>query len=65
MDLVSYGCLWIVWEVFEYWIVDNIPSFPFVGREDFINKVIGDPICDAVGFLIAWYCIRKIRKGNW
>jgi len=51
-----------VWELLELWIVDNFPWFPFVGKEDFINKAIGDPICDFLGFYIAWICIKQIRR---
>lgn len=51
-----------VWEVFEEWIVSNMPAFPYVGNEQFINKCIGDPISDLVGFGIAIMAIRFIRK---
>lgn len=47
-----------MWEVAEWWIVDNLPNFPFVGREDLINKAIGDPASDMVGFLLGWLAIK-------
>jgi hypothetical protein len=51
------------WEIIEYWIVNNLPWFPFtVGKENLINKAIGDPICDFIGFIIAWACIKSIRR---
>jgi len=49
-----------VWEIAEWWIVDNIPNFPFVGREDLINKVVGDPISDIIGFLMGLAAIRAV-----
>ena len=48
----------VAWEVAEWWIANNIPSFPFVGKEDLINKAIGDPISDMVGFLLGWVAIK-------
>lgn len=51
-----------VWEVCEYWINENIPWFPYVGKENWYNKIIGDPISNFIGFLIAMYLINKIRK---
>lgn len=51
-----------VWELFEFWIVENAPWFPFVGKEDLINKAIGDPISDFLGFYIAWICVKSIRR---
>ena len=53
--------LGIVWETLELWIYNNIPWLPYVGSEDFCNKWIGDIFCDVVGFLIAWYCIKKSK----
>jgi hypothetical protein len=51
-----------IWEIFEKWIVVNVPSFPFAGSELFINKVVGDSISDFIGFLIAILLIKIIRK---
>ena len=51
-----------VWEMFEHWVVINIPWFPFAGKELFVNKVIGDSISDLLGFLIALVAIKSIRK---
>lgn len=51
-----------MWEVFEHWVVENIPDFPFAGKEEFINKVIGDSISDFIGFLIAYLVVRSIGK---
>jgi len=53
-----------VWELLEFWIVENMPWFPFVGKEDILNKWIGDPLCDFLGFLVAWGCINAYRKGR-
>ena len=53
-----------VWEIFEKWVVVNVPNFPFVGNELFINKVIGDSISDCIGFLIAILLIKVIRKSE-
>jgi hypothetical protein len=52
----------IMWEVFESWVCINVPGFPYAGKEQFINKVIGDTISDAIGFGIAMLSIRSIRK---
>ncbi len=52
----------ILWEILEYWISSNFPSFPFAGKEEFVNKVIGDPISDLIGFVLADICIRKIKR---
>jgi guanosine-3',5'-bis(diphosphate) 3'-pyrophosphohydrolase len=46
------------WEVAEWWIVDNMPGFPFAGREDLVNKVVGDPVSDVAGFLLGWFAIK-------
>lgn len=51
----------VVWEVAEWWVADNIPWFPFVGREDMINKAVGDPISDAMGFFLALLAIRAVH----
>lgn len=53
-----------VWEVFEFWVVDHFKTFPFAGKEQFINKVIGDPICDFIGFFIAYSVIKSIRENK-
>jgi hypothetical protein len=53
-----------MWEVFEHWVVQNIPNFPYAGNELFINKIIGDTISDLIGFSIAMLAIRSIRKSN-
>ena len=67
--LASFGLrrLWawaivvaVSWELFEWWVVDAVPSFPFVGREDVINKVVGDPISDFLGFVLAHYAMRAV-----
>jgi len=51
-----------IWEMFEHWVVNNMPSFPFAGKEEFINKIVGDSISDFLGFLIAYLVISAIRK---
>lgn len=51
-----------IWEVFEYWVVIRVPHFPFAGREDLINKIVGDTISDFVGFLIAFFIIRSLLR---
>ena len=53
-----------MWEVFEHWVVQNIPNFPYAGSELFINKIVGDTISDLIGFLIAMLAIRSIRKSE-
>ena len=53
-----------MWEIFEQWVVQNVPTFPFAGKEDFINKVIGDPISNCIGFLIAFFIIKSIGREN-
>lgn len=50
----------VLWEFVEWWIVDHMPNFPFVGKEDWVNKVIGDPISDVVGFLLGMVAIRAV-----
>jgi hypothetical protein len=54
--------LTFIWEVFEEWVVTNITSFPYAGPELFINKCIGDPISNLLGFLVAIFVIKMIRK---
>jgi L-lactate permease len=51
-----------MWEVFEHWVVLNVPGFPFAGKEEFINKIVGDSISDLIGFLIALITAKAIRK---
>jgi hypothetical protein len=48
------------WEIFE-WLVAGT-SFPFAGKEEFWNKVVGDTISDAVGLLLAAWAVRAIRR---
>jgi len=48
------------WEVAEWWIVDNVPDFPYVGKEDLINKAVGDPISNIVGFLLGLAAIKAV-----
>jgi len=50
-----------LWEVAEWWIVDNLPGFPFVGREDMLNKAIGDPISDLAGFALGLVAMRAVH----
>lgn len=52
----------ILWEICEYWLVNNISQFPYVGHESLINKWIGDPISNFFGYFIAIWLIDKIRK---
>lgn len=54
--------LTFVWEVFEKWVVTNIAGFPYAGPEMFINKCVGDPISNLLGFLVAILIIKIIRK---
>lgn len=54
------SCVVISWEVLEWWIVDHLPRFPFAGREDLINKAVGDIISDTVGFLLGIVAIRAV-----
>jgi hypothetical protein len=56
------ACLAVVWEVFEWWIVTACPSFPFAGPEMLLNKVIGDTLSDAAGFLLAAWAVKAIRS---
>jgi len=49
-----------IWEIAERWIVDHVPNFPFVGKEDWINKAVGDPISDIAGFLLGMVAIRAV-----
>jgi L-lactate permease len=51
-----------MWEIFEQWVVVNVPGFPFAGKEMWINKLIGDTISDILGFLIALLTIASIKK---
>jgi hypothetical protein len=51
-----------MWEIAEWLIVDNLPRFPFVGREDLLNKAIGDPISDLVGFLLGLAAMRAVHS---
>lgn len=50
------------WEIFEWWVSVNIPNFPFVGKELWINKFVGDTISDLIGVLIAITLIKFIRN---
>lgn len=57
--------MWVIglaafWEIAEHWIVNNMPHFPFVGKEDLINKAIGDPISDIIGFLLGLLAIQAV-----
>jgi hypothetical protein len=54
----------ITWEAFEEWIVSYIPNFPFVGAELAINKWVGDPISNLLGYFIAILIINIIRKNE-
>lgn len=52
----------IGWEVFEQWVCIHIPNFPFAGQELWYNKIVGDTISDLLGFLIAMWALKTIRK---
>jgi len=52
----------ISWEILEHWIAYNVLDFPFAGKELLINKMVGDPISNILGFLTATYIIKVIRK---
>lgn len=52
----------ITWEVIEFYLASHFPSFPFVGKEEFINKVIGDPISNIAGYYLAKTSINRIRN---
>lgn len=54
--------LTFMWEVFENWVIMGIPNFPYAGPEMFINKCIGDPISNLLGFIVAILIIKVIRK---
>jgi len=54
------ACIALGWEVFE-WLVAGT-SFPFAGEEQFLNKVVGDTLSDAAGFLLAALAVRAIRR---
>lgn len=53
------ACLALAWEIAERFLVG---SFPFAGREGFLNKVVGDTLSDAAGFLLAALAVRAIRR---
>jgi hypothetical protein len=52
----------IMWEIFEKWVADNVPGFPFAGKEEILNKFVGDSISDLIGFLIAQLSIGSLKK---
>ena len=54
----------ISWEMFEAWVVNGYPKFPYAGKEGFLNKVIVDTISDFIGILISLISIHFIRKGQ-
>lgn len=62
--IIAVVAVAIMWEIFEFWVVRNLEWFPFAGSEEMINKMIGDPISNMIGFLIANYCINCIRNNN-
>lgn len=51
----------VLWEVAEWWINDNLSWFPFVGRENMLNKMIGDPISNFAGFLLGLAALRAVH----
>ena len=52
----------VAWEIFEAWVVNSCPKFPYAGKEDFLNKFVGDSISDLIGVLIAFISIHFIKK---
>ena len=54
------ACVAIGWETFE-WLVAGT-GFPFAGKEELLNKFVGDTISDAAGFLLAALAVRAIRR---
>jgi len=54
----------VMWEIFEHWVAVNVPSFPFAGQEEILNKLVGDSISDLIGFFIAILAIRSIKDGH-
>lgn len=51
-----------VWELFEGWVVSHVPWFPFAGREEWMNWLIGDSISDLAGYLLGMYAVRVLRR---
>lgn len=59
--------IWGVMAVMAFWelleiVVAKYSNFPLAGHEDLINKVIGDPISNFLGFLLAITIIKHIER---
>lgn len=54
--------LTIGWEVLEGMLSFYLPIIPLVGQEAYINKVVGDPISNLIGFSISMYFIKRIEN---
>lgn len=60
--LIGVFSVMIFWEIVEI-VIDKYTDFPLAGKEQFINKVIGDPISNLLGFMLAMFLIKIIEKG--
>lgn len=53
----------VFWELVEV-VVAKYSRFPLAGAEEWINKVIGDPISNLLGCLLAMIIIKSIEKSS-
>lgn len=51
------------WELAEI-VIAKYSTFPLAGHENWINKVVGDPISNLMGFTIAILLIKHIERGG-
>ena len=58
-----YGVLAIMafWEIVEV-VIAKYSDFPLAGHEDWINKIVGDPISNLLGFFLAIALIKYIEQ---
>ena len=50
------------WELFESWAWIHAQWMPFIGKENWINRAVGDTISDFVGYGLAEIIIISIKK---
>ena len=58
-----YGVMAVMvcWELAEV-VIAKYSTFPLAGHEDWINKVVGDPISNFLGFFLALLIIKHIER---
>ncbi|MGW8178058.1 MAG: hypothetical protein ACWGQW_04590 [bacterium] len=59
--IFGVAAIMVFWELVEV-VIAKYSTFPLAGHEDWRNKIVGDPISNLMGFLLAMAIIKHIEK---